>query len=221
MQWGARQSQSKFRPTNHTKPLRWCQPIGGHVSYPTDSPTATRLGLCSSLQICWINHHCSCQKWTLQSMLKKCCMLNCMKNLTHWNRVKHICVSKLTIICSDNGLSPGRRQAIIWTNAGILLIGPLGTNFSEILNEIQTFSLKKMHLKMSSGKWRPFCLGLNVLIKAEREQWHHPPGVWWHNNMVDSLHKGPVLHQVSMLVKRDWLCYDNKYNWWIPHTKSQ
>ena len=46
----------------------------------------------------------------------------------------HICISKLTSIGSDNGLSPGRRQAIIWTNAGILLIGPLGTNFSEIFN---------------------------------------------------------------------------------------
>ena len=56
--------------------------------------------------------------------------------LTHWGRVTHICVNKLTIIGSDNGLSPGRRQAIIWTNAGILLIGPLGTNFSEILIEI-------------------------------------------------------------------------------------
>ena len=43
-----------------------------------------------------------------------------------------MCVSKLTIIGSDNGLSPGRRQAIIWTNAGIVLIGPLETNFSEI-----------------------------------------------------------------------------------------
>ena len=36
----------------------------------------------------------------------------------------HICVGDLTIIGPDNGLSPGRRQAIIWTNAGILLIGP-------------------------------------------------------------------------------------------------
>ena len=44
-------------------------------------------------------------------------------HLTHWGRVTHICISKLTIIGSDNGLSPGRRQAIIWTNAGILLIG--------------------------------------------------------------------------------------------------
>ena len=83
--------------------------------------------------------------------------------LTHWRRVTHICVSELTIIGSDNGLSPQRRQAVIWTNAGILIIGPLGTNFSEILIEIQTFSLNKVHLKMSSAKWHPFCLGLNVL----------------------------------------------------------
>ena len=75
----------------------------------------------------------------------------------------NICVSKLTIIGSDNGLSPGRRQAIIWTNVGILLIRPLGTNFSEMLIEIHTFSFKKIHLKMSSRKWRPFCPGLNVL----------------------------------------------------------
>ena len=83
--------------------------------------------------------------------------------LTHWGRVTHICVSKRTIIGSDNGLPPGRRQAIIWTNAGILLIGPLGTYFSEILIGVQTFSFKKMHLKMSSAKCRPFCPGLNVL----------------------------------------------------------
>ena len=77
-------------------------------------------------------------------------------DLTHWGRVTHICVGKLTIIGSDNGLSPGRRQAIVWTIAGILQIGPLGTNFSEILIGIQTFSLKKMHLKMLSAKWCPF-----------------------------------------------------------------
>ena len=83
--------------------------------------------------------------------------------LTRWDRVTHICVSKLTTIGSDNGLSPGRRQAIMWTNAGILLIGTLGTNFNEILSEIHTFSFKKMYLKISFAKWRPFCLGLNVL----------------------------------------------------------
>ena len=112
------------------------------------------------------------------SHLSRCCMnilvpeqnqsgrncINTMTVLTHWGRVTHICVGKLTIIGSDNGLSPGRRQAIIWNNAGILLIGPSGTNFSEILFGIQTFSFRKMHLKMSSAKWRPFCLGLNVLM---------------------------------------------------------
>ena len=92
--------------------------------------------------------------------------------LTHWDRVTHTCVGKLTIIGSDNGLSPGRRQAIIWTNAGILLIGPLGTYFSEFLIAIETFSFKKMHLKISSAKWRPFCLGLNV-SKHEREGHDH------------------------------------------------
>ena len=72
----------------------------------------------------------------------------CIK--THWGRVTHICVGKLTIIGSDNGLSPGRHQAGILTNPGILLTGPLGRNFNEILIEIQTFSFKKIHLNMSA-----------------------------------------------------------------------
>ena len=83
--------------------------------------------------------------------------------LAYWGRVLHIC-NRLTIIVWDNGLPFGRRQGIIWTNAGILLIQTSGTNFSEILSDIRTFLFKKMHLKMSSGKWRPFWLGLNVLI---------------------------------------------------------
>ena len=90
--------------------------------------------------------------------------LHCSHLSTHWGRMTLICVGNLTIIGPDNGLSPGRRQAIIWTNAWILVIGPWGTNLSEILFGIHTFSLKKIHLKMSSAKWRPFCLGLNVLI---------------------------------------------------------
>ena len=94
--------------------------------------------------------------------------------LIRWGRVTHICVSKLTIIGSDNGLSPGWCQAIIWTSAGILLpvTGPLGTNFSEILIKIHTFSFKKIHLKLSSGKWRPFCLSLNVLIYISRGHYY-------------------------------------------------
>ena len=86
--------------------------------------------------------------------------------MTRWGRATHRCVGKLTIIGSDNGLLPIQRQAIIWTNDGILLIGPLGTNFNEILIEILTFLFKNMRLKVSSGKWRPFCLGLNVLIRG-------------------------------------------------------
>ena len=83
--------------------------------------------------------------------------------LTHWGWVTHICVAYLTIIVSDNGLSPSRRQAIILTNSGLLLIRPLGANFSEILIEIDKFSFMKMDLKVSSAKWRPFCVGLNAL----------------------------------------------------------
>ena len=84
--------------------------------------------------------------------------------LPHWGRVTHICIGNLTIIGSDNGLSPGRRQAIIWNNADLLSIGHLGTKFNEILIEILTFAFKKLRLKMSSAKWRPFCPGWDGLI---------------------------------------------------------
>ena len=104
----------------------------------------------------------------------------------------HICVNKLTTIGSDNGLSPDRRQAIIWTNAGILLIRTLGTNFSDFLSEIQAFSFKKMHLKMSSGKWRPSCLGLSVLIRLFLSC------RWWHSYArFDSLHHPAVTMETS------------------------
>ena len=69
-------------------------------------------------------------------------------------------------IGSDNGLSPIRRQAIILTNAWLLSIGPLGTNFSEILVNNWTISFKKLHLKISSAKWQPFCPGEDELSKA-------------------------------------------------------
>ena len=90
--------------------------------------------------------------------------------LTHWGRVTHICITKLTTIGSDNGLSPGRRQAIIWTNAGILLIQTLGPNFSEILREIYTFSFKKMHLKMSAILSRPQCVNNQNMVRISLER---------------------------------------------------
>ena len=77
----------------------------------------------------------------------------------------YICVSKLTIIGPDNGLSPGRHQAIVWNNAGILLIGPLETNFSEILilnrNSyifIQENAFQNVVWKMAAILSRPRCV---------------------------------------------------------------
>ena len=85
----------------------------------------------------------------------------------HWGQVTHLCISKLTTIGLDNGLLPGRHQAIIWTNAGILSIGPFRTNFSDIFIKIYTFLFKQMHLKISSRKWWSFCLSLNMLKKID------------------------------------------------------
>ena len=121
--------------------------------------------------------------------------------LTHWGRVTHTCVSKLTFIGSGNEVSPGRCQAIIWTDAGILLIWPLGTNFSEMLIEIHKFSFKKMHVKMSYGKWHPLYLDLNMLIcihhctvlmdkynwqgqSVYKSQWINIHGHVWHITMT-------------------------------------
>ena len=107
----------------------------------------------------------------------ECCVVKPLvscTDLTDTGRVTHICVSKLTIIGSDNGLLPGRRQAIIWTNAGIFLIRTLGTNVSEILGKIHSFSFKKIHLKMLSVKGCLFSLSLNEL--KEEYLWG---GTWY------------------------------------------
>ena len=84
-------------------------------------------------------------------------------HLTHWGRVMH---TSVTIIGSDNGLSSGRRQVVIWTNAGILLSGPSGTNFNESSIEIHTFSFKKNTFE-NVKKCCPFRLGLNVLSELQ------------------------------------------------------
>ena len=90
----------------------------------------------------------------------------CSHVLTHWGRATHICVGNLTIIASDNGLSPGRSQAIIWTNAGILLIRPLRTNFNEILIGSQTFSFV---CEMACTLSRPQCVKAeDILIRDNR-----------------------------------------------------
>ena len=86
-------------------------------------------------------------------------------NNSHINSFKPVYVGKTTITGSDNGLAPTRRQAIIWTNAGMLLIGPLGINLSEILSKVHTFLFKKMQLKISFATWRPFCPGEDDLMR--------------------------------------------------------
>ena len=137
-------------------------------------------------------------------------------NLTHWGQATHICVSEIIIIVSDNGLSPGRCQAIIWTNVGILLIGPLGINFSEILIEINTFSFKKMHLKMSSAKWHLFCFSLNVLKKIMNACCDI--ALWWmpQNTFDDESTLVQVMawcHQtISYYLRQCWLRYMSTYD---------
>ena len=96
------------------------------------------------MNIGWEMNH---KSWQLFRTDKFYCRHDCVMHvlsfivlqLTHWGRATHICVSKVIIIIgSDNGLSPGRHQAIIWTSAGLLLFRRKGTIFSEILIEIRT-----------------------------------------------------------------------------------
>ena len=115
--------------------------------------------------------------------------------LTHWGRVTHICVSNLTIIGSDNGLLPGRHQAIIWTNAEILWIGLIGTNVSETAIEILTVSFKKMYLK-----WRPFCLSLNVFIPSATMVL-----TWLACNIPVSIPEGEILYGTKSPIAKETL----------------
>ena len=103
--------------------------------------------------------------FNIQFMIIICCKYVISAFLTHWDRVTHICVNKLTIVDSDNDLSPGRRQAIIWTNAGVLLIGPIGTNFNEILIKIHALFIKENPFqiivwKMAAILSRPQCVSI-------------------------------------------------------------
>ena len=138
-------------------------------------------------------------------------ILQCPKRvvLTHCSLEMHICVSKLTIIGSDNGLSHGRRQALIWTNTGILFIGTLG-NFSEILSEIHTFAFKNIRLKKSSAKWRPFCLGLNELTHCSLEMpyvdtdlgqhWIRYWLVAWQHQAINPNHRLLIIHYDDVIM---------------------
>ena len=156
--------------------------------------------------------HFSCKRytgWSAKIMLCKTGSVLWEQNKTqklYWaSSCKLIeAVGYLTIIGSDNGLSPDRRQVIICTNAGILLIGPLETNVSKILSEIHTFSVKKIHLKSSSGQW-PFCLSLIVLMFAF--MW----GMFTHGLREISV-LGPYVHDTSGMTNR---VYTNCHVIWV------
>ena len=110
-----------------------------------------------------------------------------IRHVVNW--VTHICISKLTITGSDNGLSPDWRQAITRTNAGMWLIRPLGTNLSEILIRIQIFSFKKIPLKMASAKWRPFlsrpqCVNNKTVNDTEAICNHIPSNISWTGSVM-------------------------------------
>ena len=96
--------------------------------------------------------------------------------LTHWGRVTHICVGKLAIIGSDNGLSPGRRQAIIWTNAWIIVNCTLRNkrpwNFNRnwnIFNQEKAF--ENVVWKMSAILSRAQCVHCHSMNKLFMVRW--------------------------------------------------
>ena len=117
-----------------------------YSTYPTIYSTSHKT--CTQFCFPMLSGHCVLSGLTW-------CIYPYSSGLLHWHWDNHDCPSA-------SEATQSRRQAIIWTNDGILLIWPLGTKFSEISIEIHTFSFNKMHLKMSV-KWRPFCLGLNEL----------------------------------------------------------
>ena len=91
----------------------------------------------------------------------------------------HICVSKLTIIGSNNGLSPDRRLAIIWTNDGMLLIGPLRNKLQWNLNRnsnifIQENAFESVVCKTVAILSRPQCVkGSKYKMAAKFGQQNH------------------------------------------------
>ena len=134
------------------------------------------------------------------------------------------CNDKLFVNCACNSF---------WTHAGILLIGPLGTNFSEILIEIHILSFKKMHLKMSAGKWRPFCLGLYVLNTqiTSFNEWRNKTYIMfvltWHNECINKkhdIHTVTVLHMLCICSGDDaankCAVHSRKCHWLYRHVES-
>ena len=183
LKWRSKKKNSQQPPASHLKTVR----KGHRNSYKICVFQCTDAIFCTQFQTAHSIQNISITDTVIESNFKQCrnCSMNMlivtwlvnlsilgMVHLVHVHELflttdvpsrlyrfidslRHIYVSKLS---SDNGLSSGRRQAIITTNDGILLIWRLGTQFSEPLNEIHIFQFKKMSLKMPSAKWLPFVL---------------------------------------------------------------
>ena len=128
----------------------------------------------------------------------------------------YICVSKLTNIGSDNGLAPTRRQATIWTNAGILLIGPWGTNLWN-RNWNSYIFIQEMHVNIMSGKLHSFCRGLNLLTDGlsalRRRHWHHIKYIYMYIYVYIYIHpRFPVMSIYMSIYIVTWL--------WIVNIKN-
>ena len=123
-------------------------------------------------------------QWLPSSLTNVSASLN---ELTHLPLCRIYASVNWVSISSDNGLSPDRRQAIIWTNAGILLIRIKNTNFS----------FMKMCFTMLSGKWRPFCPGEDGL---------RPKSSW--SCMADSIFKYISLKENSISINFSFLSHN-------------
>ena len=93
-----------------------------------------------------------------------------------------------------NSLKPGGAYICRWTGFGF------GTNFLGILIKMETFSLRKMHLKMSSAKWQPFCLGLCVLIDKISQEIPQQ----WHYCCVKTTSRSPRMYEYKGLHQSQW-----------------
>ena len=87
-----------------------------------------------------------------------------LNEITDWGRVTHICISKWTIIGSDNGFVTWSASSHYLNQCWNIINFTLKNRFQWLI-KIHIFSFKKMHLKMLSAEWHLFCLGLNVITE--------------------------------------------------------
>ena len=140
-----------------------------------------------------ILNHCY---WDNDIIKKSSRNLEAFAVLTHWGRMYIHQYNRPPLVQKMAGWL--RFHAIIWIKAGILSIGPLWTNFSEILFTIQTFSLKNMHLKMSSVKWQLFCLVSIYDDKTHTYSWQIVTILWRCHNDIQ--------HQQWLQWKSTYIC---------------